>query len=164
FSRLPDKTRSARNMMHAGQALPSLGLIILFTAIPSPVLAWEKPAQPLTAEQAREELAYTVGVQAYVYGYPLVELYRVRYARVFVGKRTTGTKAGNFAIVGPGWKGTLPEGMQRIDAPTNAVWLLGRILVDGKDDLAAVHALQDRCTLAPLSDWDKARSGPPRPL
>ena len=29
-----------------------------------------------------------------------------------VGQHTTGSKAGNFAIVGPGWKGTLPSRRQ----------------------------------------------------
>jgi hypothetical protein len=28
------------------------------------------------------------------------------------GKRTTGTKAGNFAITGPGWSGTLSSGLK----------------------------------------------------
>src|SRR5262250_796788 len=31
-----------------------------------------------------------------------------------VGSRTTGTKAGAFALVGPGWTGTLPNGVTRI--------------------------------------------------
>ena len=34
------------------------------------------------------------------------------------GKRTTGTGQGWFAIVGPDWKGKLPERAQRIDSPT----------------------------------------------
>src|SRR5262249_5193061 len=59
----------------------------------------------------------------------------------FVGTRTTGTKEGDFAIVGPGWKGQLPSGLRRIDSPTNAVWLLGRLLVKDRDDLTTVHAL-----------------------
>src|SRR5262249_55561183 len=71
----------------------------------------------------------------------------------FVGKRTTGTKESDFAVVGPDWKGRLPAGLKRVDSPTNGVWLLGRILVRGKDDLPAVHALQDRCTLTPLGAW-----------
>src|SRR5499427_1524954 len=33
------------------------------------------------------------------------------------GWRTTGTAAGDFAIVAPGWTGTLPDGVVRIDAP-----------------------------------------------
>jgi hypothetical protein len=35
-----------------------------------------------------------------------------------VGKRTTGTGPGDFAVVGPGWQGELPQGLQRINAPT----------------------------------------------
>jgi len=32
----------------------------------------------------------------------------------YVGKRTTGGKAGSFAIVGPGWKGRLPAGVKSV--------------------------------------------------
>ncbi len=31
----------------------------------------------------------------------------------YVGQRTSGSKAGSFAIVGPDWKGTLPDGVKR---------------------------------------------------
>jgi hypothetical protein len=34
------------------------------------------------------------------------------------GWRTTGTKAGDFAIVPPRWSGSLPAGVVRIDSPT----------------------------------------------
>ena len=42
------------------------------------------------------------------------------------GKRTTGTKKGEFAIVGPKWKGELPNDVDEIKSPTTMVWLLGR--------------------------------------
>jgi len=45
-------------------------------------------------------------------------------------------------IVGPSWNGDVPNGVGLVRAPTNAVWLLGRILVDGPADLPAVRALQ----------------------
>ena len=74
----------------------------------------------------------------------------------YVGQRTTGSKAGHFAICGPGWHGDLPPGVQAtLPAPTPWVLLLGRTLVDGDADLATVHALQAQYRLTPLSLWGK---------
>jgi hypothetical protein len=42
------------------------------------------------------------------------------------GMRTTGTGPHDFAIIGPAWQGTLTAGLERIDAPTNLAWLIGR--------------------------------------
>lgn len=69
------------------------------------------------------------------------------------GKRTTGTRAGNFAIVGPTWTGTLPPGVTEYRSPTNLVWILGRTQTNGPSDYAAVHALQNKYKLTPLSAW-----------
>ena len=77
------------------------------------------------------------------------------------GKRTTGTGAQTYAITGPGWKGTLPTGVKEYKSPTNIVWLLGRIYCTGTpEDYAAVHALQDQCTLVPLSAYGKPYTPP----
>jgi hypothetical protein len=72
-----------------------------------------------------------------------------------VGKRTTGTGAGNFAVVGPGWKGELPQGLQQIDAPTPFVWVIGRTRTDGPQDYDAVHKVQDGYKMTLLSQWGK---------
>lgn len=50
------------------------------------------------------------------------------------GRRTTGTKPGKFAIVGPDWKGDLPSGLKAVKSPTNTAWLIVRVLSKGKDD------------------------------
>ena len=76
------------------------------------------------------------------------------------GKRTTGTKAGHFAITGPNWKGTLPKGMQEIKSPTNMVWIIGRTQTNGVSDYANVHQIQRCFKLTPLSAWGKSAASP----
>lgn len=73
------------------------------------------------------------------------------------GKRTTGTDAQTYAITGPGWSGSLPEGVEQYKSPTSMVWLLGRIYCTGTpEDYAAVHELEDEISVAPLSSYGKA--------
>src|SRR5262245_38945739 len=67
--------------------------------------------------------------------------------------RTTGTKAGNFLITPPGWSGTVPAGVARIDAPTPYVWIIGRTKTDGPPDYDAVHKIQAGYKVTPLSQW-----------
>jgi hypothetical protein len=76
------------------------------------------------------------------------------------GKRTTGTKAGDFAVTGPGWTGTLPAGMQELKSPTNVVWVFGRTQTNGPKDYPAVHAIQDGYKLVPLSAFGKPYTPP----
>ena len=72
------------------------------------------------------------------------------------GKRTTGTKKGDYAIIGPKWKGQLPDGVEEIRSPTEMVWLIGRTQTNGKADYAAVAKIQDQYKLTPLSQWRKS--------
>lgn len=78
------------------------------------------------------------------------------------GKRTTGTGAQTYAITGPGWSGTLPDGVKEYKSPTSMVWLLGRIYCTGTpEDYDAVHKLQDEVKLVPLSAYGKDYTPPP---
>ncbi len=72
------------------------------------------------------------------------------------GWRTTGTEGGNFLITPPGWSGSVPEGLMRIDAPTPYVWIIGRTKTDGPADYDAVHKIQAGYKVTPLSRWGKA--------
>jgi hypothetical protein len=69
------------------------------------------------------------------------------------GKRTTGTAEAWLAIVGPNWKGKLPEHVTRVDAPTNIVWLLGRTQTNGASDYDNVHAFQRGMRMMTLSAY-----------
>ncbi|MBO3707201.1 MAG: DUF1254 domain-containing protein [Candidatus Accumulibacter sp.] len=77
------------------------------------------------------------------------------------GKRTTGTKAQTYAITGPGWSGELPAGVTEYKAPTGLVWILGRIYSTGTpEDYKAVHTLQDKISIVPLSAYGKPYTPP----
>lgn len=78
-----------------------------------------------------------------------------------VGSRTTGTKAGNYAYVAPGWRGTLPAGVRKIVAPTQMIWMMGRTQTNGPSDYDNVHKVQDGYRLTPLSQWGKSYTPPP---
>jgi len=77
------------------------------------------------------------------------------------GKRTSGTKAQTYAITGPNWQGELPAGVKELRSPTSMVWVLGRTYCTGTpEDYKAVHALQDRYKVVPLSAYGKAYTPP----
>lgn len=84
------------------------------------------------------------GERYYVLG--LLDMYTNPFA--YVGTRTTGNGAGTFLVHGPDWEGTAPDGARLIGAPTNAAWIIGRIMVDGEADLPATHAFQDGLKLS----------------
>jgi len=70
-----------------------------------------------------------------------------------VGSRTTGTKAGNFAITGPNWSGKLPAGIAEVNSTTRWAWIVGRFACSGSSDYDNVHKLQNQLKLTPLSAW-----------
>ena len=69
----------------------------------------------------------------------------------YVGKRTTGTAAGDYLISGLGWKGPVSQGMSQIAAPNNAVLVLGRVFVESESDLPTAYGLAQHIQLTPLS-------------
>jgi hypothetical protein len=78
------------------------------------------------------------------------------------GWRTSGTGAGDFAIVPRGWSGKLPASVQRIDSPTPYVLLANRIKTDGPSDYDAVHKIQDGFKITPLSQWESGMQQQPQ--
>ena len=57
----------------------------------------------------------------------IVDMYSNAFA--YAGGTATGYKGGKFALVGPGFKGTLPAGVQRIDCPTRWTLIQPRVHV-----------------------------------
>jgi hypothetical protein len=59
----------------------------------------------------------------------------------YVGKRTTGTAAGDFFLCEPAWRGATPAGMTRIEVPHKAALLIGRAFVADDADRRTAYEL-----------------------
>jgi hypothetical protein len=75
----------------------------------------------------------------------------------YVGKRATGTQAGDYLVSGPGWEGQVPSGMTQISSPNNSVLVFGRVLVESDSDLPTAYALSKQIQLTPLSGWQPSQ-------
>jgi hypothetical protein len=53
-------------------------------------------------------------------------------------------------VSGPGWQGTVPQGMTQISSPHKAVLVLGRVFVESDSDLPTAYGLAKQIQLTPL--------------
>ncbi|MDQ8703587.1 DUF1254 domain-containing protein [Streptomyces sp. LHD-70] len=90
------------------------------------------------------------------YSFQFLDAYTNTWA--YVGSRTTGTQAGRHLIVGPGSNGSNdegPDGAAVLRSPTDTVWLIGRTLVDGEEDVSAASKVMRQYRLTPLRPEDR---------
>jgi hypothetical protein len=92
------------------------------------------------------------------YSFMLVDMVTDNFA--YVGSRATGTKAGAYALTGPGWKGALPRGVTRLPAPSWVVFAIGRTGVSGDADLPKLREVQAGYKLTPLSAFAGTKAPP----
>ncbi len=88
------------------------------------------------------------------FNFQMVDMYADNFG--YIGKLTTGSKAGAFLIAGPDWKGKTPPGIKKvIRSRTPSVLVIGRTFVEGPEDVAAVNSLQQQYRVVPMSLWGK---------
>ncbi|MGE8064412.1 DUF1254 domain-containing protein [Pseudomonas sp. NPDC089569] len=75
-----------------------------------------------------------------------------------ISRRSVGNGPGDYALVGPGWKGTLPKGVTAVPVDTHNGFILLRTFFEDRDDLAKrTRVVQQQFSLEPLSAY-KART------
>jgi hypothetical protein len=85
--------------------------------------------------------------------FELVDPWTENFANI--GTATGYEQGGDFAIVGPDFKGKLPKGVQRVNSPYDRVWMIGRTYIKDEADTKKVNRIQDSYGLFPLSKYGK---------
>ncbi len=70
----------------------------------------------------------------------------------YVGKRTTGTDAGDFLLCELNWTGSVPRGMARIEVPHRSALVIGRVFAADDEDRHVAYALAKQIQLTPLDN------------
>lgn len=75
-----------------------------------------------------------------------------------IGSRTIGGYGGKFAICGPNYSGSLPDGYKKIESPTPLVWVLMRIAPTyvNENEVEVCRNLQAKVSLTPMAQMDKS--------
>ncbi len=94
------------------------------------------------------------------YSFQFIDAFVHNFA--YIGQRTTGTRAGNYLVYGPGQSPAEYPGIDKyFSSESDFVFLIGRTLVNGPDDIPNVLALQNQYQIIPLSRFAGTPSPPP---
>ena len=82
----------------------------------------------------------------------------------YIGTRTTGNAGGNYLLIGPGWKGAVPDGIDKvISVETELMMAIYRTQLFNPDDLANVVEIQQGYGLKLLSEFLGREAPDPAP-
>ncbi len=89
------------------------------------------------------------------YSVQLIDCYTHNFA--YLGTRATGNKPGKYLVVGPGYKGEKPAGIdQVIQSETQLAFAVFRTQLFSDDDLEKVKQVQAGYAVAPLHEYTKS--------
>lgn len=76
----------------------------------------------------------------------------------YAGNQFTGTGAQKYLLLGPGWKGQVPDefkGIEIIQAPSNAGFMVMRLALrnSNEDEVHTINEYQNQVTTTPLKEW-----------
>jgi len=124
----------------------------------------DTPYSQLGVDLRAEPLVLTVPAVEHdrYYSLQFIDLYTFNFA--YVGSRATGSAAGNYLLAGPGWKGKVPPGIDKvIRSETELAFVLYRTQLRNPGDIEKVKAVQAGYKVQPLSAFLKTAAPPPAP-
>jgi hypothetical protein len=140
------------------------GRIPVNTLYATPALASPLLSNSIWVRTGNRDTLYTVGVLDLSKGPEMLHVpemagryYSIEFVDprldVFadVGRRTTGTRAGDYLVSGPRWQGKLPDSVTQIASPDNSVLLIARVLVKSDSDLTTAYGLAKEIELTPFT-------------
>lgn len=68
--------------------------------------------------------------------------------------------ANTYLLTGPGFDGEVPEGMTRVEIPTDIGWIIGRTLCYGPEDLENIYDVQAQMDVLTLRLWESGDAQP----
>jgi hypothetical protein len=143
---------SGVNMLHRAWALPAAGVPGLPVSIDADMLssfAWlDLAAEPVLVTLPATRTQYMHARALDMWTNVVWSTDSLERARERVAKTQT------FAFVPPAWRGELPAGVKRIDAPGTNLWLRVSIAASTPRELAAARRLQDEVRVTSLSAFD----------
>lgn len=122
----------------------------------------DTPYSFLGADLRTEPLVVSVpAIKDRYYSLQFIDMYTHNFA--YVGSRATGAEAGKYLLVGPGWHGQVPKGINSvIHSETDFAFVLYRTQLFGDADLEAVKKIQAQYKVDPLSRFEGV-APPPAP-
>src|SRR5688572_1149413 len=100
-------------------------------------------------------LLYTPDIGNRYFVYQFIDAHANSYA--YAGTRATEGREGIYAIVGPGWRGKLPDHLHWIQSLTPHNLMIGRVYIENADEIPIAREIFARSTLAPLSEFEKEK-------
>ncbi len=110
----------------------------------------------------REPLVISVPAvpQSRYYSLQFIDAFVYNFA--YIGQRATGSEAGQYLIYGPGQApAKYPEIDRYFSSNSEFVFVIGRTLVNGPQDIPNVLAIQKQYLITPLSEFTHTPSPPP---
>ncbi|PSB16142.1 cell envelope protein [filamentous cyanobacterium CCP1] len=114
----------------------------------------DTPYSYVGADLRTEPIVFTVPAieEERYYSLQFIDMYTFNFA--YVGSRATDNDGGSFLLVGPGWQGEKPEGVQSvIHSETEFVFVLYRTQLFNPDDLENVKQIQAGYQVQMLSEF-----------